>query len=74
MCDCIAAFFSLSLSVCLPYYFYVIIVLYRAGLRHVRGVQPNRAAISAKFRGAAILDPTKIKLPVVASIFVNSFR
>ena len=33
----------------------------RAGLRHVRGVQSNRAA---KFRGAAILDPTKIKLPL----------
>jgi len=34
---------------------------YRAGLRHVRGVRPNRAA---KFRAATILDPTKINLPV----------
>jgi len=33
----------------------------RAGLRHVRGVRPNRAA---EFRGAAILDHTKINLPV----------
>ena len=33
----------------------------RAGLRHVRGVRPNRAA---KFRGAALLDPTKNYLPV----------
>jgi len=33
----------------------------RAGLRHVRGVRPNRAA---KFRGAAISDLTKINLPV----------
>jgi len=31
----------------------------RAGLRHVRGVRPNRAA---KFRGAAISDLTKINL------------
>jgi len=43
----------------------------RAGLRHVRGVQPNRAA---KFRGGAILDPTKIKLPVMACILVNSLK
>ena len=33
----------------------------RAGLRHVRGVRPNRAA---KFRGAAISDLTKINLQV----------
>ena len=33
----------------------------RAGLRHVRGVRPNRAA---KFRGAAILDPTEKNLLV----------
>ena len=41
----------------------------RAGLRHVRGVRQNRAA---KFKGAAILDPTKINLPGMACIFVNS--
>jgi len=45
--------------------------VFRAGLRHARGVRPNRAA---KFKEAAILDPTKINLPGMACIFVNSFR
>ena len=42
----------------------------RAGLRHVRCVRPNRAA---KFSGAAILDPTKIDLPVWTTMMFSLY-